>query len=41
MKINILRYIMVLVLEVPGGPNKSLAGLWPVEGYRRCTALCL
>ena len=32
MKINMLRYILVLVLEVPGGgPNKSLAGLWPTS----------
>ena len=31
MKINMLRYILVLVPEVPGGgPNKSLAGLWPI-----------
>ena len=35
MKINILRYILVPVPEVPGEggggrPNKSLAGLWPI-----------
>ena len=35
MNINIIRYILVPVPEVPGGgggpglPNKSLAGLWP------------
>ena len=33
MKINILRYILVLVLEVPGGrwPNQSLVGPWPIS----------